>query len=372
MSQNPPLNPLLKGIRILDVSRLLPGPFCSFYLAQMGAEVIKIEEPGVGDYARDMSAELFTLVNRGKQSVVLDLRKPEDAEAFRKLADTADVVLESFRPGVMKKLGCDYDTLRARNPKLVYAALTGYGQTGPYANRPGHDMNYRAYAGELDQNAVAGGAPVQGNVQFADLAGGALTCAVGILGAVIGAQASGQGTMVDVGMMDGTMALQMAALGTRRAMGATPPRGHDFLGGGLPNYFIYETCDGKHLAMGALEPKFFKRTLELAGAQDLLKLPMVPGPKGEPLRDALKALIKTRTRDEWEALLAHEDTCVSGIYTLDEALLNEQVTARGFVEDVGGKPAFGLPIRFSHAAPTGGDSPRLGEHTDAVLGRPPR
>lgn len=363
------LNPLLKGIRILDVSRLLPGPFCSFYLAQMGAEVIKIEEPGRGDYARDMSPEMFTVVNRGKQSVVLDLKKPEDAEAFRKLADTADVVLESFRPGVMKKLGCDYDTLRARNPKLVYAALTGYGQTGPYANRPGHDMNYRGYAGELDQNAIAGGAPVQGNVQVADLAGGALTCALGILAAVIGAKVSGEGTMVDVGMMDGTLALQVAALGTRRMMGATPPRGNDFLGGGLPNYFIYETSDGKHLAMGSLEPKFFHRMLELAGASDLRKLPMVPGPKGEPLREALKALVKTRTRDEWEALLAHEDTCVSGIYTLDEALNNEQVKARGFIEDVGGKPAFGLPIRFSHAQPTGGDSPKLGEHTAQVLGR---
>jgi len=363
------LNPLLKGIRIIDASRLLPGPFCSFYLAQMGAEVIKVEEPGVGDYARDMSMDLFTMVNRGKKSVVLDLRKPEDAEAFRQLADSADVVLESFRPGVMKKLGCDYDTLRARNPKLVYAALTGYGQTGPYLNRPGHDMNYRGYAGELDQNAVAGGPPIQGNVQYADLAGGALTCAVGILGAVIGAKASGQGTMVDVAMMDGTMALQVAAMGSRRVLGATPPRGTDFLAGSLPNYSIYETKDGKHVAMGSLEPKFFKRTLELAGAQDLLKLPAVPGPKGEPLREALRALIKTRTRDEWEALLAHEDTCVSGIYTLDEALENEQVKARGFVEDVGGKPAFGLPIRFTHAQATGGDSPKLGEHTAQVLGR---
>lgn len=361
------LNPLLKGIRVLDVSRLLPGPFCSFYLAQMGAEVIKIEEPGVGDYARDLSPELFTLVNRGKQSVVLDLRKAEDAETFRRLADTADVVLESFRPGVMKKLGCDYETLRARNPRLVFAALTGYGQTGPYAQRPGHDMNYRGYAGELDQNGAAGGIPVQGNVQMADLAGGALTCAVGILAAVIGAKASGHGTLVDVGMMDGTLALQVAALGTRRMLGATPARGTDFLGGSLPNYFIYETQDGKHLAVGALETKFFRRTLELAGATDLLKLPALPGPKGEPLREALRALFKTRTRDAWEALLAHEDTCVSGIYSLDEALNNEQVQARGFVEDVGGKPAFRLPIQFSNAHVQGGEVPKLGAHTQSVL-----
>jgi crotonobetainyl-CoA:carnitine CoA-transferase CaiB-like acyl-CoA transferase len=363
------INPLLQGIRILDLSRLLPGPFCTLYLAQMGAEVIKIEEPGVGDYARDLSPELFALVNRGKQSVVLDLRKAADAEAFRRLAETADVVLESFRPGVMKKLGCDYETLRARNPKLVYAALTGYGQTGPYAQRPGHDMNYRGYTGELDQNGVVGGPPVQGNFQVADLAGGALTCALGILAAVIGARGSGQGTLVDVGMMDGTLALQVAALGTRRMLGAAPPRGQDFLAGGLPNYGIYETSDGKYLALGALEPKFFRRAMELAGASDLLKLPALPGPQGEPLREALRALIRTRTREAWERLLAHEDSCVSGVYTLDEALENEQVRARGMVEDLDGKPAFRLPIHFSHAEVRRGPSPRLGEHTDAVLGR---
>lgn len=362
-------NPLLRGLRVLDLSRLLPGPFCSLYLAQMGAEVIKIEEPGVGDYARALSPDLFDLVNRGKKSVVMDLRKPEQAEAFRRLAETADVVLESFRPGVMKKLGCDYDTLRERNPRLVYAALTGYGQTGPYADRPGHDMNYRGYAGELHQNAPAGGLPVQGNCQVADLAGGALTCLAGILAAVIGAKASGQGSFVDVAMLDGTLALQVAALGSLRALGQTPAPGTDGLSGGLPNYAIYESKDGKPMACGALEYKFFKRFLELAGATELLKLPLVPGPKGEPLREALRALFKSRTRAEWEALVAHEDTCVSGVYALDEALVNEQVQARGMVEMVKGKPAFALPIAFSHAQPVTGESPALGAHTAEVLGR---
>ncbi len=362
-------NPLLEGLRVLDLSRLLPGPFCSLYLAQMGAEVIKIEEPGVGDYCRSLSEEMFQLVNRGKKSVVLDLRKAEDAEAFRQLADQADVVLESFRPGVMKKLGCDYETLRARNPKLVYAALTGYGQTGPYANRPGHDMNYRGYAGDLDQNAVAGGAPVQGNFQVADLAGGALTCAVGILAAVLGARSSGEGTFVDVGMMDGTLALQVAALSALRTMGQVPRPGEDGLSGGMPNYALYETADGRHLAVGSLEFKFFKRLLELAGATELLKLPLSPGPKGAPLREALTTLFKQRTRDEWEALLAHEDTCVSGILTLEEALQNEQVRARGLVEMLGGKPAIGLPIQFSHAQPSGGSAPLLGANTAEILGR---
>lgn len=362
-------NPLLKGIRVLDLSRLLPGPFCSLYLAQMGAEVIKIEEPGTGDYCRSLSPEMFTLINRGKKSVVLDLRKPEDAEAFRRLADDADVVLESFRPGVMAKLGCDYATLRARNPRLVYAALTGYGQTGPYASRPGHDMNYRGYAGDLHQNAPLGGAPVQGNFQVADLAGGALTCAVGILAAVIGARGSGEGTFVDVGMMDGTLALQVAALSAQRTVGQVPAPSADALSGAMPNYSVYETADGRYLAVGSLEFKFFKRLLELADATELLKLPLVPGPKGQPLRDALTTLFKGRTQAQWEQLLAHEDTCVSGILTLDEALDNEQVRARGLVRSVAGKPAIGLPIQFSHAEPVEGDSPALGAHTAEVLSR---
>ncbi|HXG28711.1 MAG TPA: CaiB/BaiF CoA-transferase family protein, partial [Nevskiales bacterium] len=251
-------NPLLSGIRVLDLSRLLPGPFCTLYLAQLGAEVIKIEEPDGGDYTRAMSPELFQLVNRGKKSVTLDLRRAEDVALFKRMVAQADVVLDSFRPGVMERLGCGYETLKAINPRLVYAALTGYGHTGPYRDKAGHDMNYRGYAGELEQNGGSGGAPATGNFQVADLAGGALTCAIGILAAVIGARASGEGAFVDVAMLDGTLALQAVALGTLRAHGRVQPRGEDMLSGALPNYSLYKCRDGKYLAVGALEPKFFK------------------------------------------------------------------------------------------------------------------
>lgn len=362
-------NPLLAGIRVLDLSRLLPGPFCSLYLAQMGAEVIKIEEPKGGDYTRSLSPELFTLVNRGKKSITLDLKNPLDVAAFLKLAESADVVLESFRPGVMDRLGCGYQTLRARNPKLVYAALTGYGQTGPYRDRPGHDMNYRGYTGELDQTGAAGGPPGVGNFQVADLAGGALTCAVGILAALIGAQKSGQGSLVDVSMTDGTLALQVAALASLRALGHGVPRGQDVLSGGVPNYDTYEAKDGKHVALGAVEYKFFANFCQLAGRADLLKLPLAAGEKGQKLRDELKALFKTRTRDEWDALMAHEDTCVSGIYSLEESLNNPQLRARGLVQSQGGKPVIGLPIQFSHAQATDGASPALGADNTRLLGR---
>jgi alpha-methylacyl-CoA racemase len=360
-------NPLLSGIRVLDLSRLLPGPFCTLYLAQLGAEVIKIEEPNGGDYTRALSPEMFALVNRGKKSLTLDLRKAADVALLHQMAAQSDVLLESFRPGVMDKLGCGYDTLKALNPRLVYAALTGYGQTGPYRDRPGHDMNYLGYAGVLDQTGVAGGPPAPCNFQIADLAGGALTCAIGILAAVIGARASGQGSFVDVAMLDGSLALQVVTLATMRTLGKAPPRGADMLSGGLPNYAIYECADGKHLALGSLESKFFQRALVVAGRPDLLKKPLAPGKAGEGMRQELVALFKSKTRDEWDALLAADDTCASGILTPDEVLSNEQVLARGLVESVAGKPAFAMPIQFSAPLAPAAPSPALGQHNDEVL-----
>lgn len=362
-------NPLLSGVRVLDLSRLLPGPFCTLYLAQMGAEVIKIEEPRGGDYARALSPDLFDLVNRGKKSVTLDLRQDADRAAFLTLAENADVVVESFRPGVMDKLGCGYAVLRERNPRLVHAALTGYGQTGPYRDRPGHDLNYRGYAGELDQCGAAGGLPAPGNFQVADLAGGALTCLAGILAALYGARASGAGTLVDASMLDGTLALQAIALSTLRVMGDAAPRGQDMLSGALPNYAVYECADGKALAVGALEPKFWMALLQALERPDLARLPAVPGPKGEPLRAALRELFRTRTRDDWEARLAHLDTCVSAVLTPAEALRNEQVVSRELMESLHGKPAPRLPIRFSHARTQTGAPPALGADNASVLGR---
>lgn len=360
-------NPLLSGIRVLDLTRLLPGPFCSFYLAQLGAEVIKLEEPRSGDYARVLAPELFTLVNRGKKSVTLDLRQPEAVAVLKKMVTNADVLIESFRPGVMDKFGCGYRDLALINPHLVYAALTGYGQTGPYKDRAGHDMNYCAYAGLLDQTGAAGGPPVLSNFQGADLAGGALTCALGILAAVIGARSSGQGTLVDVGMLDGTLALQALSLAAIRTSGKSKERGCDMLNGGLANYSIYVCADGKHVAMAALEPKFFSNFCSAVGRPDLTTLPLGPGPDGEALRTALSNLFKTKSRDEWELLLADHDCCVSGICNPQEALDNPQVKARGMIRMEDGKPLLSLPIRFSDAVGTGGHCPELGADTFTVL-----
>jgi alpha-methylacyl-CoA racemase len=396
-------NTLLSGVRVLDLSRLLPGPFCSLYLAQLGAEVIKIEEPDGGDYARE-SRELFAQVNRGKKSVTLDLRQAEDVATFKKLVETADVVLESFRPGVMDRLGCGYETLKQINPKLVYAALTGYGQTGPYRDWAGHDLNYLAIAGALDQFGNAGDAPAQLNLQVADLAGGGLTCVIGILAALHGARASGAGSFVDVSMTDGSAALQVIALASLREHGKSFPRGADILSGALPNYAVYRCRDGKYLAVGALEPKFFKRLFQalwgtapsilrkafdkVLGARksrdeqapksstnafgslgDKLRNPAKARRYLAPLRLALSALFRTRPRDAWVKLLAEQDVCVTPVLTLEEALDNAQLRARDMIVDDGGKPAFALPIRFSEPTVAVASSPALGQHNAEVLGR---
>ena len=355
------MNPLLNGLKVLDLSRLLPGPFCSLYLAQLGATVIKIEEPGTGDYARLLSPELFQLVNRGKQSVTLDLKNSVDIERFKALAAMADVVLESFRPGVMDRLGCGYQELKALNPRLVFCALTGYGQDGPWRDKAGHDLNYCGYAGVLDQTGAAGMAPAMSGFQVADLAGGALTAALGIVAAVVGAQKSGQGCFVDAAMLDGTLALQAATLATVRTVGEAPQRGSDMLTGALPNYAVYETSDGLHMAMGALESKFFQAFCKAVNRPDLTKLPLAPGAAGAPLRQALTALFKSHTRDEWTTLLADADCCVTPVLTPVEALNSTQAQARGLVEPAHGKPALAMPLVFdTQRGAALGDAPKLG------------
>jgi len=363
------MNPLLSGLTVLDLSRLLPGPFCSLYLAQLGATVIKIEEPGTGDYARSLSPEMFALVNRGKKSITLDLKKPEDVARLHALVKTADVLLESFRPGVMDKLGCGYAALKAINPRLVFCALTGYGHDGPWRLHAGHDINYCGYAGVLDQTGAADTAPAMSGFQIADLAGGALTAALGIVAAALGAKASGEGCFVDAAMLDGTLALQATTLSTLRALGNASPRGGDMLTGALPNYAVYETADGKHMAMGALEHKFFVAFCAAVGRPDLAKRPLAPGKAGEALRAEITALFKTKTRDEWAALLANADCCVTPILTPAEALNTEQAKARGLMVPANGKPAVAMPLRFDGQRGVDvGDAPALGADNATILG----
>ena len=352
-------NPLLIGARILDLSRLLPGPFCTHYLAQMGAEVIKIEEPNGGDYCRNISPALFELINGGKKSVTLDLRDAEHKKHFLKLVESADAVIESFRPGVMDRLGCGYEALRAINPRLVYVALTGYGQDGPYAKRPGHDINYRATCGELELQAQAGYLPVARPLPVADLVG-SLNGVIGCLAALLGARSSGVGCFVDVSMFDAMQATQVMELAKLQERDQVSEPSGDALFAPMPNYGCFKCSDGRYVALGAMERKFFENFCELVDRKDLLDRKLWDSVDGEPLRSELTALFKTRSRDEWDALLAHHDTCISAVLDLEESLENPQSRARGFVLNPDGRTIMGVPIRFDRRATQVSPVSRLG------------
>jgi crotonobetainyl-CoA:carnitine CoA-transferase CaiB-like acyl-CoA transferase len=364
----------LHGLRVLDLTRLLPGPLATQHLADYGAEVIKIEDTGAGDYARTMGAMnrdtsfFYQIVNRGKQSLRLDLKQEEGREIFLRLVATADVVVEGFRPGVMDKLGLGYDTLAATNPRVVLASISGYGQTGPYAQRAGHDINYIGYAGVLDQIGSAGGPPAIPNLQIADLLGGTLSALVGLLVAVIDAKASGRGRHVDVAMTEAALAHAIFPLAEVLAHGGVRPRGEDLLTGGGACYGVYETADGRHMAVGAIEEKFWLRVCDTLGRPDLKPAHLATGADGVRARDELAAIFRTRSQAEWVAVFDAVDCCVTPVLRLEESLANAHVVARGMVIEVDGVRQFAPPVRLSEFSPgTPAPAPAAGADSDAIL-----
>jgi crotonobetainyl-CoA:carnitine CoA-transferase CaiB-like acyl-CoA transferase len=371
---------LLEGITILDLTRLLPGPYGTMLLADLGAEVVKIEEPEVGDYARAFEPSVggegaaFQAVNRNKKSVALNLKVEAGKAAFRRLAATADVVVEQFRPGVMDRLGLGWEALKALNPRLVYCALTGFGQAGPYRNRVGHDVNYIALGGLLHLTGMEGGPPVLPGVQVADLSGG-MMAALGILAALLARERMGEGRFVDVAMLDTVMSwlgLQAALLG---ATGKTPQRGRWFLGGGLPGYQVYETKDGRHISVGALEEKFWRNLCVALGREDLIPFAEPDEVKRREIQAELGRLFKAKTREEWCTQLADAEVCFAPINDLAEAFADPQVRHRGMAAEVPLPDGTimllpGMPLHLSSGARTRHEPPpSLGEHTVPILTR---
>ncbi|AWI78566.1 carnitine dehydratase [Parazoarcus communis] len=364
----------LSGLRILDLTRLLPGPLATQHLADYGAEVIKIEDTGAGDYARTMgamagdSSYFYQVVNRNKQSLRLDLKQEAGRAVFLRLVETADAVVEGFRPGVMDKLGLGYAQLAEINPRLVFCSITGYGQTGPYALRAGHDINYIGYAGVLDQIGVAGGAPAISNLQIGDLLGGTMAAVVGMLVALLDARSSGRGRHVDVAMTDAALAHAIFPLVEVLAQGAVRPRGEDLLTGGVPCYGVYETADGRHMAVGALEEKFWYLLCDTLGRPDLKPAHLDTGAAGAAARDELSVIFRGRSQHDWSTLFDQIDCCVTPVLRLEESLSNPQVQARGMVVEVGGVRQFGPPVKLSgHVPPAPSPAPGAGADTDALL-----
>jgi crotonobetainyl-CoA:carnitine CoA-transferase CaiB-like acyl-CoA transferase len=313
----------LQGIRVLDLSRLLPGPYATLLLSDMGADVVKIEDPGAGDYLRAVAPEMFERLNRGKRSCVLDLKAPEGRDPFLALAARADVVVESFRPGVMERLGCGWNELHAKNPRLVLASISGYGARGPYRDRAGHDLGYIALAGVLW--ALRGQVP---RVQLADMVGGGLFCVVGVLAALHERARTGEGRHVQVSMTDNVA--QLLAAGTT-----------DVLDGTRPCYSVYRSSDGIYFALAALEPKFWLAFCDAAGRTDLAD-------KGldTDARPEVEKLFASRTSAQWLAFAAMHDVCLEPVLPPNDwSVASPPLTS-----------------------PREGRAPEQGEHTAQVLG----
>jgi alpha-methylacyl-CoA racemase len=374
----------LADVRVLDLTRLLPGGFCSLLLADLGADVVKVEDTRMGDYVRwappyhgseehqalGTRSALYLALNRGKRSIRLDLKTDGGRDALLRLASDYDVVLESFRPGVLDKLGCGYDALREANPRIVYCAITGYGQTGPNAGRAGHDMNYLGLNGLLGLTGEPEGRPIQSAGQIADLGGGALMAAFGVLAALRERERSGEGQLVDVSMTDGSLSWLCMVAAQYLCDGAVPRRGRGSLNGGIACYLPYEAADG-WVTCGALEPKFWRNFCEGVGRPDLIDKQFA-APDSEDGR-AIAEVFKQRTRDQWLAFNEEHDAMIEPILDLSEALDSELVRERGMVvemeqPELGSVRLLGLPIKLSR---TPGDptraAPALGEHTADVL-----
>ncbi|HRP22736.1 MAG TPA: CaiB/BaiF CoA-transferase family protein [Thauera sp.] len=365
----------LEGVRILDLTRLLPGPLATQHLGDYGAEIIKVEDTGAGDYARSMGAMggdtsyFYQIVNRNKRSLRLDLKQAEGKALFLRLIEGADVVVEGFRPGVMDRLGLGYAVLAARNPRLVLCSITGYGQTGPYAERAGHDINYIGYAGVLDQIGAAGGPPVLPNLQIGDLLGGTMAAVMGIMVALFDAQRSGRGRHVDVSMTDAAFAHAIFPLAEVLATGRARPRGEDLVSGGVPCYGVYETADGRHMAVGALEEKFWHLLCDTLGRPDLKPGHLARGEVGAQVRAELEAIFGSRSQQAWIEVFDRVDCCVTPVLRLEESLQDAQLRARNMVVDAGAIRQFGPPVhmdRMPWTEPRPAPA-RAGEDSEAIL-----
>lgn len=369
----------LSHLKILDLTRLLPGGYATLLLADLGADVLKVEEPGKGDYIRwmppmvgDVAAGHLAL-NRGKRSMTLNLKSARGVEILKRLVADADVLVESFRPGVMDRLGVGYETLAAINPRLVYCAVTGYGQDGPYANRAGHDINYLGYAGVLDIIGEAPErAPVDPGVQIADIGGGGLMGTVGILAALSERERTGRGRFVDISMFDGAMSWLSIHAQAYAMTGVVPKRGAMRLSGEYACYHIYRCGDGNYITVGALEPQFWTALCRALDVPEFIEMQFATPEQQETMKRRLDEIFAMRSRDEWCADLAALDACVGPVNDMEEAFADAHANARAMIVDVpvpgGTVRGVGNPLKMPGASmPAMRAAPEFGEHTDDVL-----
>ncbi|MCQ2373737.1 MAG: CoA transferase [Phascolarctobacterium sp.] len=368
----------LEGIRILDMSRLLPGPYCTMLLADFGAEVIKIEEPKLGDYSRTFPPFIKDFgywhlqLNRNKKSVTLDLKTEVGKQAFLELAKTADVVVESYRPGVLKKLGVDYATVSKLNPKIVYCSLSGYGSKGPLAKQADHDIGYVSLAGITAMSGEAEGKPAIPGVLMADM-NAAMAAGMSIMIALRHAQQTGEGQEIDINLYNVAMTLMPGAASLYFGSGFVAQRGNNWLTGQNPNYNIYETKDKRYMSVGCLEKKFWSNLCKALERPELIDM-IEDGANYDYLKEQLTIEFKKRTMREWEAYLVGKDTCVTPVLNFDEACAAPQTIANDMVvkvqdEELGEYKLLGNALKLSKTpASVRKRAPRLGEDNEEILG----
>jgi len=371
---------ILKGLKILDFSSLLPGAFTTMMFADYGADVIHVESSRRVDmmrimppYKEDKESYIHQHLNRSKKSLTLNLKTPEAIEIVKSLIQEYDIVIEGFRPGVMERLGIDYESLKAVNPKLIYCSITGYGQTGPYQQRPGHDNNYLSIAGVLDHSRFKGKKPVAMGIQIADIAGGTLHAAVGVLAAALHREQTGEGKYIDVSMTDAAFTFN-ALYGTSfLASGQLPKPEEEILNGGT-FYDYYQTKDGRYFSVGSLEPQFRKLLCEALDIPELIQSTFNDSPYTQKrFKEAIKDAFLTKNFDEWLEVIQDFDSCIEPVLTFEEACNHPQIQARQMIVEVpeaDGKmqKQIGAAIKFDQIEPTYNFvGAKLGEHTQEIL-----
>ena len=373
----------LQGIKVVDLSRMAPGPFCTMVLGDLGADVIRVEEPGGGRMARERADEVdesearrraaFNALNRNKRSIALNLKDDAARRVLRELVADADVFVEGFRPGVVSRLGCDYETLSELNPRLVYCSLSGYGQDGPYSGLVGHDINYISVGGALGVIGPSGGAPVIPYNIIADFAGGGLHAATAILAAIIARGHTGRGQYVDVAMSDGVAYMMASMLSGYFSDGVVPSPGMMSLNGAAPYYNVYECRDGRYLSVGCIEPWFWAALCRALGREDLIPI-QFDADRAEYIKGELRDIFLTKAREDWwRTLSAIDNIAVARVSGLDEAASDPQNLHRGMVIEAG--DIDGRPVKQVGIGPKLSDTPgsvrsmgaTVGQHTNEAL-----
>lgn len=365
----------LRGVRVIDLSVFLPGPYLTLAMADHGAEVIKVETPGEGDPGRHIglsdgpSTIFFRNLNRGKKSIVVDLKDSRERDEFLTLCATADVFVESFRPGTVDRLGVGYEAVKARNPGIIYCSISAFGQQGPMRGRPAHDLALEAESGLLSVTLGGDGKPAMPGIPIADVVAG-LQGLSGVLMALFRRQQTGIGDYIDISMHDATLGAMLNILGPTLAEGRQPVAAHERTTGGAAFYRPYETSDGRYLVLAGQEPKFINNLLAALGRPELAELCLRgPGPHQQPVTDFLTGIFREKSLAEWNRYLKTLDVCFGRVNTLPEALAHQNLDARNMIHrDELGRRHIAPPIHFRQepASPVWRE-PRLGEHTEAIF-----